>query len=146
MSWAEDLEQGVAGLLAAAGVGTYDPDAVLADGAAGVIVVGPLPDEVAAGIGVQSYRVGVDDPANPTSSVNVQLWARAASRSAVNDLDAAGYDAVQGAADVWFGSVHVTQAYSKSSIPMGRDDRGRWERSSNYTFELDLPATAHRSY
>jgi hypothetical protein len=141
MSWDEDFEQGLAGYLDAQGVGTYDNS-----GFTGSLALGPLPDEIDSGIGITTYRLGVDDPSHPSTRVNVQLYARALTRAAVNALDARGYDAVHGLKDAWFGAAHVTQAVSKSSMPMGPDERGRFERSSNYTFELDLPATALRSY
>lgn len=146
MTWTEDLDAGVAQLLAARGVGTFDPDADVAQGATGVIVLGGLSDEATSGVGIQSYRLGPDDPAAPVARVIVQLWARAATRAEVNQLDQAGYDALQGLADVWFGSCHVTQSVQKSSLPMGVDARLGYERSSNYTFDLDLPATSNRSY
>lgn len=122
-------------------IGVWDPD-----GSSGNIYHGSLPAGVIPGIGLQGYRVGADDPQNPTTQQRVQFWLIADSFASLDDLDAAIYDAFQGLAEVDLNGVHVTQVISQSSIPQGIDGSGNPQRSCNYTFQIDLPATALRAY
>ena len=142
MGWQSDVARTIAQVLDDGSVGVYDPATVPSTGN---IYRGPLPATVCPGIGIHVYRVGRDDPANPTTQVRVQLWLRAATVDAVDDLDSAAYDALQGLHDVATGSAVITDVQSYSSMPMGVDSNGNAEKSTNYTADLDLPATALRS-
>lgn len=141
MSWQSDVTAGFAQRLEDFGVGTYDPI-----GAGGNIVIGALPPGLAPGVGIQSYRLGADDPRNPTTQLRLQFWLRAATLNALDNLDAAIYDIVQGLANSLMGVAAVTNVQSVSVLPMGVDGNGNLERASNYAVDLDLPATALRSY
>ena len=139
MGWLSDVAAGCAAQLAAAGVGTWDPA-----GTSGSIVRGALPPDIVPGVGLHTYRVGRDDPANPTTQVRLQLMLRAATIAALDDLDSAAYNALQGLHGVAMGTVVVTDCQSYSAIPMGPDGNGNLERACNYVLDIDLPATALR--
>jgi len=141
MGWQSDVAVGFAQLLDAAGVGTWDPD-----GSTGNIYLGELPPDACPGIGIQTYRAGTDDPANPTTQLRIQFWLRAATVGEIDDLDSALYDHVHGLQNLAMGAAMLTDCASYSSIPMGLDGNGNRERACNYTLQLDLPATALRSY
>jgi hypothetical protein len=138
MGWQSDVAVGFAVQLAAAGVGVWDKH-----GSTGTIYRGPLPPDLL-GVGVQTYRVGPDDPQNATTQLRIQFWLRAATVADLDDLDSVLYDAVQGLAGVAMGVATVTDCRSLSSIPMGVDGNGNVERACNFTVDLDLPPTALR--
>lgn len=141
MSWQSDAATGAAQHLSDQGVGIWDPN-----GTTGNIYRGALPADVVPGIGVQTYRVGADDPIAPTARLRIQFWLVAGSDGALDDLDAAIYDAMQGLTDAQWGDAHVTDCGSVSAIPQGVDGDGNPQRACNYQLDLDLPATALRSY
>lgn len=141
MTWQTDTVEGYAQQLNDKGVGAWDPN-----GTSGNIYRGTLPEDVCPGIGIQAYRVGRDDPANPTTQLRMQFMLRAGSLGALDDLDAALYDALQGLHDVAMGVVMVTDTQSISAVPMGVDGNGNYERACNYAADLNLPDTALRAY
>jgi hypothetical protein len=145
MGWQSDTAVTIAQVLDDASVGTWVPTApgVVSTGN---IIRGPLPADVCPGIGIQTYRVGADDPSNPTTQIRVQLYLRAADVDALDNLDSAAYDALQGLHGVPTGSAVITDVQSYSSVPMGVDANGNAERTANYTVDLDLPDSALRAY
>lgn len=85
-------------------------------------------------------------PDGPLDQMNVQLRFRGLpdNDTDVDQLGGAAFDLLHGLKNVTFGGVHVIQMLQKSSIPMGIDQNQRWERSDNYTLDVDVPATANR--
>lgn len=140
MGWQSDVATGYAAHLGATGVGTWDPA-----GSTGNVYLGPLPADLVPGIGIQTYRAGPDDPANPTTQLRIQFLLRAATIGALDDLDAALYDAVQGLHGVAMGAATVTDTQTVSAVPLGQDGNGNLERACNYAIDLDLPPTALRA-
>lgn len=138
--WLSDVGNGAAQRLADHGIGTWDPD----DGT-GNINRGSIPPDICPAIGLQAYRFGPDNPAQPSAQVRLQFWLRAADIDALDDLDAAIADLFIGLNGVTFGAVTVTDCNSISALPQGLDSQGNPERSCNYSLELDLPPTALRS-
>lgn len=147
MSVTRDLLTGLGAELAAAGVGVTASGAPF-DPAATAIVYSAVPQDPDRVVILSAYRLGGDDPAHPVSQINVQVRTRGRAGAAadVDVLDDAVHDVIQGLTDRAYGSCHVTQALLKSSLPLGRDDNNRYERSSNYTFDCDVPATPNRAY
>ena len=141
MTWQSDVARTICQRLNDAGIGTWNQA-----GTGGSIVRGTLPVDTCPGIGVQLYRAGADDPQNPTTQVRVQLWLRASTVAALDDLDAAVYDVLHGLQDQDAGAAVITHVISQSSVPMGLDGNGNAERSCNYQVHLDLAPTALRSY
>lgn len=149
MSAAGDLLAGLAVELSAVSAGVYDPARVWTATDTDVcITIGAVPQVPDRVIVLKTYRLGGDDPAHPAGTVNVQ----AVCRGRPNDLDDTQaidgivYDTLQGLTDRTYGAVHVVQVMDKSAILNGRDANNRWELSTNYTAQLDLPATANRAY
>lgn len=138
--WLSDVADGAAQRLHDAGIGVWDPD-----GTNGNITRGSIPPDVCPAIGIQVYRFGPDNPAQPSAQVRLQFWLRAADIASLDDLDSAICDAFIGLNGVAFGVVTVTDANFISSVPQGKDAQGNPERSCNHSFELDLPPTALRS-
>lgn len=141
MSWQSDVGNGIAQRLNDVGVGTWGPD-----DDTGNISRGAIKPDVCPAIGIQTYRVGPDDPQHPTTQLRVQFRLRAADIDALDDLDAAIYDAFTGLNDVWFGDTHVTDTGTISSLGADPDANGNLGRTCNYSMQLDLPSTALRSY
>ena len=54
------------------------------------------------------------------------------------------FNAVQGMEHQQFGTAHVVQALRVSSIQLGVDANKRSERSDNYSFDVNVPATIGR--
>ncbi|MEV8353196.1 minor capsid protein [Streptomyces niveus] len=130
MSHESDLLQGVAELIAAEGVGTYDPSGVLPDDGTG-IVLGRLPDGPDRAIGLTTYPVADDDSTDSVTGVQARL------RAGTNPLD------VLDLADALFTVLHnrrswtargvwVEISWRNSEAWIGQDQRGRMERSANY--------------
>ncbi|WP_053913661.1 minor capsid protein [Streptomyces sp. TP-A0875] len=131
MSYTSDLLDGVARLLAEAGVGTYRPDGVYGpdDTAITIATVPPTPDRV---ICLTDYPV--EDSAALTDTITgVQVRTRAGpDPREVADLDDAAHDVLQGSGPHPWGDAYVSLIYRTSAAPLGPDANGRHERTANY--------------
>ncbi|MGI5196582.1 minor capsid protein [Streptomyces sp. CA-288835] len=127
-----NLLVGVAELLDAADVGTYDPDGVLPAGGTG-IVLGKVPDGPDRAIGLTPYPVSDDDSTDSVTGIQVRM------RAGSNPLDV-----IQLANDV-FNVLHNRRSYTVHGVQVeiswrnsqawiGQDTRGRMELVSNYYF------------
>lgn len=138
MSYTTDLLDGLARYLDAAGVGTYRADGVFTttDTAITIATMPAAPDRV---ICLSAYPV-TDSAALTDTTTGVQIRTRAgADPRAVDALDDAVFDVLQGAGPLQFGAVRVQLINRVSGAPIGADTAGRMERSSNYY------ARAHRA-
>lgn len=148
MSNTTDLLDGLAAELATAGVVTNrtDGSAYLSTETALTFAVMPeAPDKV---VMLTAYRLGGDDPAHPTSRMNVQARTRGAAGDPLgaDDIDDQIYDVFHGMTNRTYGGLYVVQAMLSSSLAMQRDSNNRWQRSSNYSFDCGVPATTNRTY
>lgn len=147
MSNTGDLLSGLAGDLVAAGVGVTASSTPFASTDTAIVYsrMPQAPDRV---VVLSAYKVGGDSPAYPSGQVNVQVRTRGNPNDPgdADTLDDAVYDVIQGLKDRLYGGVHVTQALVKSSLPLGQDGNNRYERSTNYVLDVDLPATTNRTY
>jgi hypothetical protein len=144
MSWQVDLDYGLAQRLADAGVGTWAPDDVI-DGQINPIILGSLPPDVDQCIGIITVPVA-SDPVYPVSTVIAQFRIRG---TATQNRDTASAidDAVNGLQNVELGTAVLTDAQFQSATADAPNDTGQQlERTVQYRIELDLPATALRSY
>jgi hypothetical protein len=136
-----DLLQGVAELLDAENVGTYDPDSVLPDGATG-IVLGRVPDGPDRAIGLTPYPVADDDSTDTVTGIQARM------RAGTNALDV-----IQLANDVFTAlhnrtsydvqGVRVEISWRNSQAWIGQDTRGRMELVANYYFRTVRAGAAH---
>ncbi|MGX1116410.1 hypothetical protein RKD37_001773 [Streptomyces ambofaciens] len=132
MSHDADLFRGVAELLDAQGVGTYDPDAVLPADVTG-IVLGKVPDGPDRVLGLTPYPVADDDSTDSVTGIQARMrWG----------TDAAGLVTL---ADDVFNVLHNRRSYTargvwveiswrNSQAWIGQDTRGRMELVGNYYF------------
>ncbi|MDX3066494.1 minor capsid protein [Streptomyces sp. ND04-05B] len=127
-----DLLQGVAELLDAEDVGTYDPSGVLPAGATG-IVLGKMPDGPDRALALTPYPVSDDDSTDAVTGVQARM------RAGTNPLAV-----VQLANDV-FTVLHNRRSYDAHGVQVeiswrnsqawiGQDTHGRMELVANYYF------------
>ncbi|MDX3398448.1 minor capsid protein [Streptomyces sp. ME01-18h] len=132
MSHDADLLRGVAELLAAEGVGVFDPDVVLPADSTG-IVLGKVPDGPDRVLGLTPYPVADDDSTDSVTGIQARMrWG----------TDAAGL--VQLADDVFtvlhnrrsylLRGVWVEISWRQSQAWIGQDTRGRMELVANFYF------------
>jgi len=145
MGWESDLAVGLAQLLAGQGVGQWDPDAVLTD-LDWPITEGAVPAECPRGIGIHTVPMANSDPVHPTGVAVIQFVIRDLTFPACRDVDNQIDALIDGLHGITFGTVTLGQAQALSATPITANSQGQWERSHQYRAELDLPATASRSY
>lgn len=148
MSATNDLLTGLAADIAASGAATYRSDGTAYLTSETAITFALLPDQPNRVVTLTAYRVGGDDPQNPTGQITVQVRTRGLPDQPMDTdaLDDAIYDVLQGAQRKTYGSLMVSQVLIRSSLPMGRDPSNRWERSTNYVLDVNYPPTSNRSY
>lgn len=145
MGWTTDLLEGVAELLATAGVGQWRPDGPPYDQGETAIVIGAMPPDPARIILLAAYPVE-DNIALAHATVGLQVRTRAGPDPRdVQDLDDEVYEQLQGLTQTTFGTCHVKQMWRRSATSLGqaRDGTDRWEQSSNFYAEA-THATVHR--
>lgn len=127
-----DLLQGVAELLDAENVGTYDPSGALPTGSTG-IVLGKVPDAPDRAIGLTPYPVSDDDSTDAVTGIQARMRAGAdplAVMQLANDVftvlhNRRSYDAH---------GVQVEISWRNSQAWIGQDTHGRMELVANYYF------------
>ncbi len=133
-----DLTDGIAGLLQSAGVGQMGA----ATGTAIVAMeLNPEPDR---GIAIIVGGVG-DNALVPVGQRTVQLRSRGTTDTRdVGDLAQSAFAVLHGVHGVTFGTTVLTHLRRLSYTSLGRDDRGRWERSDNYLADIAEPPSPQR--
>lgn len=137
MSFTTDLANGVAEYLAANGIGTWDPDAI----GTSTLVRGPLPSELAAGVGITPYNLQPDHSLSDVVQP-VQLLIRG-DLDFVDDTADAIFDVFEGAVNLTLNGIRVPAVTLYSDVRMGVDGNGRHERALNYYLAAMRPS-AHR--
>lgn len=145
-SWSEDLLEGLAEHLDAAGVGTWATDRDYRPDEVGIALL-DLPDQPDRVIVLDLYELDRDafglgeEPVDPIG-INVRTRTGPNVRGS-RALDDAVYELLDGAEHLDLHGVHVLTVGRQSSTSLGKDASGRRERSSNY-YALAQRATAHR--
>lgn len=137
MSWEADLLGGLATWCQQQGLGTYRPDAV-----GGTIVLGSLPDEIDQGIGVRGYNQQ-PDPALSDVVQPIQFLLRG-DEAWCRDTAGALFDGLHGVTGMVPGGIDCPLITQHSDVPLGPDQRGRYERAVNYDVWATRP-TASRT-
>jgi hypothetical protein len=143
MSWTADLAHGLAGYLAAAGIGTYRPTGVYRDDETG-IVIGAIPASPPRLVVLTVYPL-VDDVDQADSVLGLQVRIRSGTpdpREAFSLVDAV-FDVLQGATHLHFGDVEVHLVQRTASVPMGQDQNRRYEHADTYQLTAHRPSS-HR--
>ncbi|MEU0671364.1 minor capsid protein [Streptomyces sp. NPDC006172] len=125
-----DLLVGVAELLAAEGVGAYEPTNVLPAGETG-IVLGRAPDGPDRVIGLTPYPVADDDTTDAVTGIQARI------RAGVNPLDViqlanSVFTALHNRQHYECQGIHVALSWRESQAWIGQDGRGRMELTANY--------------
>jgi hypothetical protein len=145
MGYTNDLLDGLAQTLAAAGVATYRPDGSAYLPSETAISFKNRPAAPDRAVVLSSYGA-TDNPNQALGTVTVQLWFRGTQDSRdVDNLADAAFVVLQGITHAQYGSCHAIQVIRKSTIPMGQDDSRRWERSDNYSVDVNVPPTPNRN-
>ncbi len=142
--FSRDLLTGLAGLLHAAGVGTWkESGAYSTDQTA--IVLGEIPEVPQKIIALATYPIA-DHPTLSDSTAAVQVLTRAGvDPREVDDLDDAIFDLLHNASQLRLSTgVRIVQCLRNSGAPLGHDENGRWMRSSNYYLKVHR-ASQHRA-
>ncbi|WP_086765335.1 minor capsid protein [Streptomyces bobili] len=135
--YTSSLLDGIAGLLAEAGVGVFDPDGVIEDPATGIFR-GVTPDFPDRAIGITAYPV--EDTDRTDTTIGVQLRMRAGRYpDAIDDMADAVRDALHMRRHYVVGGVSVVLSWRQSQAWIGQDAHGRMELTSNYYFRTDRP-------
>lgn len=139
-----DVMTGLAQLLDALGVATYNPTGHYGASDTAIVFKSMTadPDRV---VCLTAYTYA-NMPDWAVDQIRVQIRCRGA-RTNNTDADVlagAVYDQLHGRSNFDLGAVHVDQMLQQSSVPMGIDDSDRWERADNYTLDVSVPATLIR--
>lgn len=134
-----DLLKGVAELLDAEGVGTYDETGVLPADATG-IVLGKVPDGPDRLIGLTTYPVSDDDSTDSVTGIQARLRA-GTDPTAVVQLANAVFDVLHNRRSYLLRGVWVEISWRQSQAWIGQDERGRMELTSNYYFRTVRPGS-----
>jgi hypothetical protein len=144
MGATRDLLNGLAGMIAAAGFGVFNPNGVYASTDTGIImlIMPGSPDRV---IVLNAVSQG-DNITIPLGQVMVQVRVRGLPNNPLDALDLSDsiFAILHGTKDLTFGSVHVIQMNRKVNVPMGQDDVKRSEMVDQYYLDVDAPPTALR--
>jgi hypothetical protein len=138
-----DLLDGIAQLIAGAGIALYDTSGTYTAGQTGIFfkAVNPTPDRI---VVLTAYVVS-DSPTLPLSRLGVQVRVRGTTDPRdVDELGDAIFGILHGLVHVQFNSVHADQILRQSSITLGQDQAKRWERADAYYIDLDVPPTINR--
>ncbi|MBP5930194.1 hypothetical protein F3K39_19200 [Streptomyces sp. LBUM 1479] len=127
-----DLLQGVAELLNAEDVGTYNPSGVLPTGATG-IVLGKMPDGPDLAIGLTPYPVFDDNSTDSVTGVQARMRA-GTDPVAVVQLANDVFTVLHNRRSYNARSVRVEISWRNSQAWIGQDTHGRMELVANYYF------------
>lgn len=144
MTVESDLLTGIAQFLNDEGLAVYKPaGGYLATDVA--VVFGELPTAPDTAVGLTIYGSS-DEVKQNLSRYRMQIWTRGAANNSLGASAIASpiFDALQGREEFWLGSVYVIQTFRASFVPMGIDANKRYERSDNYVFDVNTPATSGR--
>ncbi|TCO64386.1 minor capsid protein [Actinocrispum wychmicini] len=143
MSYTADLAHGLAGYLAAAGIGAYRPGGVYREDEVG-IVIGTVPASPGRVVTLSVYPL-VDDVDQADSLLGLQVRVRSGTpdpREVLDLLDAV-FEILQGTTHLYFHDVEVHLSQRIASLPMRQDSNKRYEHADIYQLTTHRP-TYHR--
>lgn len=132
MTYTSSLLDGIAGLLAEAGVGVFRPDGVVADPETGIFR-GVMPDSPERALGLTAYPVEDSDLIDAVTGVQVRMRA-GRDPDAIDDLADAVFDVLHNRRHYELGDVKVVLSWRQSQAWIGQDTRQRMELTANYYF------------
>lgn len=144
MSWTTQLAHGLAEHLAGAEIALYQPNGTYHPDEVG-IAIGVMPTTPPSVLVLTPYPLA-DDVDQADSVLGLQIRARSPGpdpRPALDLLDAV-FDELHGASHLNLGGAVVHLAQRTASVPLGRDQSGRYEHADTYQLTAHR-ATQHRS-
>jgi hypothetical protein len=140
MAFTSDLLSGLAVLLEDAGIGEWHPDGALYAADEVAITLRALPDKPDRALALAAYPLS-DHPSENDSKLGVQVRTRGAGQDprGADDLGDAVFEVLHGLTETVLGGVYVIQALRQSSAPLGRDESGRFEATSNFHLDVARP-------
>ena len=145
MSDTSDLLEGIARMIATAGIGvSYNKDGWYVGSTTGVYMK-TTPDKPDRAVVLNSVNQG-DDITMPLGEVMVQVKGRGAANRPldVDDLLDDIFAILHGTTGLAFGGIIVIQMNRRVSVPMGRDDNNRWSRIDQYYLDVEATPTSNR--
>ncbi|MEU9921869.1 minor capsid protein [Streptomyces griseoluteus] len=131
--YTSSLLDGIASLLAEAGVGAWRPDGVLQDGETGIFRA-TMPDAPDQALALTAYPVTDDDTTDAITGVQVRMRASPDDVDAIDDMADLVFDALHNRQHWKAGGVHVALSWRESQAWIGQDTHGRMELTANYYF------------
>lgn len=130
MSYTNSLIEGLAGLIADAGIAVYRPDGVYVDGETGITeaVMPDTPDRI---VCLTPYPVEDGALTDTVTGVQARLRAGRDPRD-VNALSDDLFGLLHGLQQTTVGGVYVALAWRQSEAWIGQDTKGRMEKTANY--------------
>jgi 5-carboxymethyl-2-hydroxymuconate isomerase len=138
-----DLLDGIAQMIANAGIASYDTAGEYSAGDTGIFfkIVNPTPDRI---VTLTAYQVS-DDPTMPQSRFGVQVRVRGGQDPRdVDELGDSIFALLHGLINTQFNSVFAEQVLRQSSITLGQDTAKRWERADAFYIDVATPPTSNR--
>lgn len=138
-----DLLDGIAQLIADAGIAVYNTNGEYQDSDTGILfqAVPPKPDCL---VTLTAYGVN-DNPTLPASRLGVQVRVRAGSDP--RDANALGdsiFQILHGLTNAPFGTISADQILRVLSVTLGQDEAKRWSRADTYYVDLAAPPAINR--
>lgn len=147
MGHTRDLLNGLAGQLAAAGIGVFHFDPTVSYDPTDIgIGIGDFPAGCDRAISVQDFTNVRDHPTQALSQVGVQFGFRGQpnDRDSMTDLRDATFQAIHGLTNRDYGICHVVQILRRTGAGMGWDGNRRPEWVDDYYADVNPPATPNR--
>ncbi|MFG2963585.1 minor capsid protein [Streptomyces sp. NPDC048288] len=130
--YTSSLLDGIASLLAGAGVGAWRPDDVIGPGETGIYRA-VMPDTPDRALCLTAYPVTDDDTTDAITGVQVRMRAGPAA-DGVDDLADVVFDLLHNRQHYEVGGIHVALSWRQSQAWIGQDTKGRLELAANYYF------------
>lgn len=138
MGYTNALLDGLASLIAEAGLGAYKPDGIYAEAETGVLfsVMPGSPDRV---IVLTAYPVEDTDLTDAVTGIQARMRCGRDPRQ-VDALADDLFDLLHNRRGLVLGGVQVALLWRQSQAPMGQDEHGRQEISANYYARTTRPS------
>jgi hypothetical protein len=133
VSYTSNLLDGIAGLLAEAGVGVFRPDGMVGADETGIFRA-VMPDQPDRALGLTAYPVEDSEHTDAITGVQIRMRAGPGDVDAIDDLADAVFDALHNRQHYEVGGVHVALSWRQSQAWIGQDTHGRMELTSNFYF------------
>lgn len=130
--YTSNLLDGIAGLLAEAGVGVWRPDDVIEDPDTGIFR-GVMPDKPDRALGLTAYPVEDTDLTDAITGVQIRMRT-GRDPDAIDDLADSVWGVLHNRRQYRVGDIYVALSWRQSQAWIGQDTQGRMELTANFYF------------